>query len=271
MQPDGRTECLSCGVIFARWQPTRHSTQERRITRAVPIEKSSKLPWPWIAIGLAFLMTLGLIGINRVSSKAGISHNRPERVAMPHREAQALPVSAVPPIRDRASYPPGLSEADLRAMLERCSFFQESKTFDIPRSFEQEAYEVVAFRYPALLIAEKRGLIVVDRPRKRTEPITVTVTPIAYSTVNVDEEREMIHFSAGQRRIDTVWVVQSPSDSEANIGFTWTYERPEGLELDGSPAHAGAVIVQRDGKAWGVARGAAVDIDTRGGLRSVCP
>lgn len=197
--------------------------------------------------------------------------NRPERVATPHREAPAPPVSTVPPIRDRGSSPPGLSESDVWTMLERCSFFQETKTFDIPRSFEQEAYEVIAFRYPALLIAEKRGLVVVDRPRKRSEPITVTVTPIAYSTVNVDEEREMIHFNAGRRRIDTLWVVQRQSDSEASIGFTWKYEKPEGLELDGSPAHAGAVIVQRDGNEWTVARGAAADIDTRGGLRSVCP
>jgi len=287
----GREECSSCGIIFARWQGRAPRPTQPQVT-PLPAEVAKPLPLWVIVVAATALVVFGALWIrhrraapqltdtdilNEINNRGQQQRDRLKQERNSARAAQMRETMARTPRTAAASvtagYPPGLSESSVRTMIEECGFFQERRSFDIPRRFARNESGSVMNRFPALGAAMRAQLVDFDPPlgpppdpATPNDPITVRITPAAYSELEVmDRGGDTIQLGTGRRRLDSVWMTSTPSDVRATVAFTWNYEMSAGTKVAGDAAdRSGTADFTKTDGGWKL--GAA-----NVGRRAVCP
>ncbi|HEX9406474.1 MAG TPA: hypothetical protein VF975_04105 [Thermoanaerobaculia bacterium] len=278
-QDAGGEECSACGIVFARWQPREFKRPPTSTT--TPVERSDRsggIPTTFIIVGLVFVVILGLIWTRHIRSAREKANSvdllneinnagektrrqlREEAAAIRQAQARAMTARAA----TTQMLPTDLDETAVRELIERCRYFQERVTVDVPKNFQTNLYSLMVDRYPALPAAVVEHFVELDPPfeiagasRRLPNPaqpgdtINVKLAPLTIAKVDVSDSTDTYHFGLGRRRIDAITGMQMMSESSVSVSFNWKYDQNAGASL--SPegdSRTGGARLQRVSSGW---------------------
>ena len=270
---DGRDECSSCGVIFSRWQPRQPRIPITRPRAADPDPKRAGVPWLLLA-GAAVIVVFGVMWtmhrraargsanlddqLNAINAKA-IERQRRQRATEPKSAA---------PVRYPAPLPPELESA-ARFALERCAWFSEPISFEVPKEFKKASYQEMVRKDPMIGALVRLHFIALDPSLANAMPddtIEARLTTQVRGAMQVTEGSDWYRFDVGRRRLGELRANTNPTDSRMLVGFDWTFENAIADELTDLKGRSGYGTLYTEGSAWKVAEASALPAHQR-----VCP
>jgi len=284
-QSAGREDCSACGIVFARWQPR----APRKPTLSAPVEpeeKTLKIPVPFIIVAFFFVIVGGLIWtkhskearakmnpddiLNDINNKGTALRNDLRKTVDANVRAQnrAAAEAAAKAAAINSKLPDDLDETRIASLIERCSYFEERVTVDIPKKFQVNIFGFTIHDYPAITRAAVDHLIEFDppsfnpsaaarylpNPAQPGETVTVKLTSDANKKVDVTEDEKVYHFGLGRRRLEITRAGRM-TDSTAFANFKWGFDNDGGANLapEGTQRTGGADL-QRGPGGWSVLR-----------------
>jgi hypothetical protein len=274
-QEDGREECVACGIIFARWLDRQQFPPVAPPNPVETVHTGPSISRPALIAGVIAFVLFGVIWTAwRRSAREKppaadildqINQDEVRQRQHPGEEAgQPLPGQTTAP----STFPSDLGEPAVRDLIERCAYFEQKVTIEIPKTFERSQYASMADRYPALAASAKEHLIefepAIDTDSasparsalaKPTDTITVRLTAPAYSKVDIVDRGDSYEFGIGRRRIDSITTARWPSVSEGSVGFHWSYEKKTVNDLAGDRRDRSCgASMQRTTAGWAIAQ-----------------
>jgi hypothetical protein len=278
-QDDGREECSSCGIVFARWQPRapRMPTQSTQVELEKP---PVRIPVPFIIVAAFFVIVGGLMWakhqkelrakadpdaiLNEINNKGANLRRqlREEQAAIKRAQSRAAMTAGA--INNQL--PADLDESKIIDLIQGCNYFSEKVSVAIPKKFQVNTYRFTLNDYPAISMAAVQHFIEFDppsfnpsdasrylpNPASPGDTITVKVVSYAYTKVDVSEDPDLYHFGLGRRRVD-ITRAQATSDSAAGVAFKWNFENNDGADLapERNDRNGGAEL-QKTSAGWSV-------------------
>lgn len=279
-QDEQSDECVSCGVVFARWR----AAQERARMQVGPPpqmapEGERGIP-AWMAVvALVLVVGLGLMWtVRRREARANHDPSKDldaqvnainKRInATRVRQAQDAAVSSVASQEARvrqmqaetadlapaapARWPPGLDESSVRSMIQGCSGFTDSREISIPKSFRRDDLAVVMRDVPPLGPAVRAGFLELVDDGDLTH---VRVLGPGWTGLQVVDGGDSYRISGGRPVLKNV-NLRLADASSAEVWFTWNYDRMDARDLLGTRDEpTGNVYVAKTATSWRAFRG----------------
>lgn len=303
-QPDGREECVSCGIIFSRWRSAEQRRAEPpappRVEIAPPPANEGVPSWMVIA-GVVVFAIFGIIwtakrhaarassdpaaeltqqldNINQsgIERRKQIATERENalRAARADEARQAAPVMN----NSAAVVPSDLDLNAVRNQLQRCSFLSDEITEALPKSFDEGFYGLMVERYPIFEAAERDQLIAFVPPlqtpvstwsRSATgRVINVVFTASGGKLLPTARGNEYLT-NLGHRLFNHFGTVNVLSERFVRVPFTWSYQIPLASSLLATVPASGYADVVRNGSGAWTLTGAHVD-EPGGSSKNVC-
>ncbi len=275
----GAEECAACGVVFSRWRerPLRPSLSNTPLPSAPPAPvEQQRIPAPLIIAGVIVFVVVGLLWtahrraarasepgdvtamLDDINNKGQAERDRRRNEAAKglraeeHERAQAAAAAA----KAASQLPPTITEADVRALIERDAFFQENVLMSVPKAFDAPQYPSVAQKYPALPGALHEELIEFEPPfdpkfpHVNPQQIQVHVPSTAfYKVAMINDRADTYEIDVGRRRLDAL-TVESAGDFKIEAGFSYTYEHAVGKALLPQMKRSGHASLTRGAEGW---------------------
>lgn len=263
-QDDGREECLSCGIVFARW----YAAQHRRIAQtSVPVES----PAAGVAVsrGVIFIAVFVLIifgalwtksrrdaRANRDLRKEGMAmlndinkkgNKERQRLEAENERARKMAAAMTERPRQARPRPIGFEEADAMRLLEQCAAFTERSSIRFPRVYHEGAEYSEA--YPSL--GRALELRIVEK-MNRDGQVTLWPGPGVGGLVVLNQGDEY-HIDLGMRRVQEITELSGDVD-RAEARFRWMWQGRVAAEtlLSTSDTYGGVAEFLRQGGVWRV-------------------
>lgn len=252
-QEDGRTECISCGIVFERWLRAQEQAVLARGTGRFnptpePVAESGLPKWMvllFVALILLFgtmytirrrearakvdLAAEGKARINEINRKGNEVRQRLQsemdraekmRTEMEREEA---------PVGNAAQYAPkpfSLSDAQARDLVYQCSQPQERRVILLPKSYTSDTSHFVFQRYPELHAAQRSRLLHVNREKGGSVTHSLGVT----GGVRITEVGEFFEVDLGARQVVAAKDLNGTVD-RVSARLLWEWEEPTGAEI----------------------------------------
>lgn len=291
-QPVTSRECASCGIIFDRWQP--RSPNRKTTASSTPLppppapataSNAPRIPTPFIAVGLFFLIVVGLMWtkhareareksgnttdqlINQINNSGAKLRSDLQNRGTPQKSGGAIWASSA---STGSKMPAGLDEGKIRDIIENCSYFQTDVHADIPKRITAGSY-VSLSRATAIGVAAQEHLIEFDPPLEGGvapgDTVTVKVTQYASAKVLVSDNGDSYRFGLGRRHVritDT-----HPANGGVTVNFTWTLDQSDAAALapEGANPSGGAELKNAPLDGWTLTRAWQ---KSSGNLRYIC-
>lgn len=257
-QDDGREDCISCGIVFARFREAQERAQMSIAQNNVPIASPSEgiAVSRWIVV--AFLLFVIVVGALWTKSRRDARANRDlrkegmaqlneinqkslkerERLEKEQQGAQEL-AAAMAETPKPVQRPVDLDESGAQKLIEQCFGFQERKSIMLPKSIPN---------YPdgVLSVALEKRVLERTGNESRLWP-----GPGAGGMAMMDkgEEYEIV---LGLRRVREITLLVGGVD-HATANFRWMYEGRVAAEmLLKGETYSGVAIFIHKGGAWHV-------------------
>jgi len=267
-QDDGRVDCISCGIVFARFREAQERAQSRRVTQNnVAISPSEGIAVSrWIIFGFVlFLIVFGALWTrsrrnaraNRDLRKEGMAQlneinqkgmKERERLQKEQESAQNM-AAAMAETPKPVRRPVGLDESGAKNLIEQCFGFTERATIKLPTSYG--AYSVSAYEetYPALAAAFEKRVV----ERTGNDP-KLWPGPGA-GGLNMMDHGQEYEIPLGMRRVQEITLLVGGID-HAEAKFRWMYEGRVAAEmLLTGETYTGVAVFINNGGAWRVQAG----------------
>ena len=269
VQAEGRDECASCGVVFARFRDAQVRAAFRPITQsqrqAVPAVAPSEersIPVWMIAVAAGIVLLLGMVWtskrraeretqdlaaegtamLDEINSKGVQQRRRLQEEASRARPSWEASVAA-PRMR---SAPVGLDPEQARIILDQCPGFVRMEYVELPKIVPDYGRGYTLEQYPALSAAEENNVVALE---KEGGNYRVTLLPSMSGRMQVSETGSNWVISVGRRRVKSVSQLYC-NDATASGRFTYDFDdsfaarmllRP-GVNFEGN-----ASFVKKDG------------------------
>lgn len=278
-QDDGRDECASCGVVFARWRAAQERAQLRVGAPPQTAPESERGIPAWAAI-VALIVVVGLgvmwtvrrrearashdpskeldAKVNAINNRINASRVREAqdaarssvaaqeaRIAQMHSEMADLPPAPAP-------WPSGLDESSARSMIQRCSGFTNLHEISIPKSFRRQDRVVMIRDVAPLEPAVRAGFLeLVDEG----DFTYVRVLGPGWTGLQAVDAGDSYKISGGRRVVKNVRLGIAGA-STVEVWFTWNYDRMDARDLFGTREEPhGNAHFARTGSSWRAVRG----------------
>ena len=277
----GAEECGACGIVFSRWRerPLRPSLSNTPLPSvAPPPVQQQSVPAALIIAGAIVFIIIGIgwtahrraaranekgdltAMLDDINNKGQVERNRIRREAEQGYRASEhdQAVAAAAAAKAARQLPPTITEAELRALIERDALFQDNVVAPVPKAFDARDYSSIEREYPAFDGALREQLIELDPPynpanRRGDEGrISVKIPPAAlYNVAGVNDRGDTNEIDVGRRRIETL-TIQGAGDFKIETAFTYTYEHPVGKALFPHVRPYGHASLTRGADGWRV-------------------
>jgi hypothetical protein len=271
-----REECVSCGVIFARWQQRKERTPA--VPRPAPAPeppKTAGLP-PWMLVALVIGIALfGALWTAR--HRAARAQENPDDlinainvkgIEQQH-QLQAQEKRSPRPVYP-APLPPEL-EGPVRLALERCTWFTGPITFEVPKQFKRVSYEQMVKNDPMIAGVIRLHFIELKPALYDAMPndtIDARLTFQVRGAMQVSEGAGWYRFEVGRHRLDALRATSAPTESRLRLAFDWSFENAIADELYGFKGRTGSATLDLNGSAWNVVD---ASIRTSQAPQQICP
>jgi hypothetical protein len=262
-QDDGREDCVSCGIVFARFREAQERAQLRAAQSDVPFQAS---PTEGIAVSRWIIFAVLLLAVvfgalwtksrrdaraNRDLRKEGMAQlNEINKEGMAERErlekdresAREM-AGAMTETQKPARRPVGLDETAATRLIEQCFGFQEQATIKLPKSYTGYVSSY-AESYPSFEVALERRVVerVGDAPKLWPGP--------GSGGLNMMDRGEAYEIPLGKRRVREVTSLVGGID-HAEAHFRWMYEGRIAAELLlKGDTYTGVAVFINNGGAW---------------------
>lgn len=272
-QSAGGAECVSCGVVFARFRESqeRAALARKSVSQPMPVadETTTSVPRPFVIVALVIFVAFGVVWtakrrqarakydaasagaamLDEINNKGLKERQRLENEAQRARELRnsgGFPAtSPAPPKR-----PAGFGEYEAKRALEKCAAFTEPQTVRIPKSYPQYSRDYYVAEYPVLAAAEKDKVVQVEAVDG-----VHRLSLGSYSRMNFTETADHYVFNLGRRRITNVRELTGSAD-EAEVRFDFVYTSSVTAETLLAPTEHfyGFAYFVRQGGEWRVTR-----------------
>jgi hypothetical protein len=277
-----REECGACGVVFARWR----AVEERRRTpdgkgtvdkrwfqsgTALAIRTTAErlydrrasilTPQRITALAVLLIVVIGVGGLvrNRAAratkkaTHAAVIAGMSKDVGHEALEAQRR---AAKPVKGRLD----LSTEAALQMIGRCEAFTLDTSINLPGSFYENHYGQMIARYPALVIAEREGLVEFDPAlpaEHRSDPlpphwaprlIRVQMTVSGNFDMRYARGSDLIEVNLGGRRVLRLTDLRGDA-RRAEADYDWEFMEPV-AEKFGPRRGRGSATFVKAGASW---------------------
>ena len=264
-----RAECSSCGLLFNRWRPRELSTLSRPLPPRMPPPQPSGLAinyWLAGSIGGTVLIVFALWAFSRPSAPSPAPKPVAAQAVAPRRGA---PIPLTVP-----------SEEEIRAVIQRCSTFEERLWARLPHSFDANMAKEVVARYPALQRAEQMRIVVLMPPIDLASAAKKDPTPSepgekivllpgsaaqGFYVTQIGDEWQL---DLGYRRLHTIGRVERHQWG-LSADFQWTVDTANLLPLASETGSFAGTVTFRPGAKGGWEM-ASVSLHDKSGSRVLC-
>lgn len=271
-QDDAREECVSCGIIFDRWQRAQEEAILRpRKPEPLPvIDEGVGIPKTLIFAGLVVILIFGTIWTvkrrdarskidNKAMVKAELNRLNNEGLKVRQRLAdeqaraqrmrnninEAQPIEEMPQATSTAPRAFSLTEGDVMTSLLTCPELSETHIIKLPKQYYSSQRNSVFEQYPELFAAQRSRLLT-----STVENDLVTQQIGVTGGIIIDDRDDHFEVLLGRKRITRISDMQGTAD-RVSITFTWSYEQPLASEvLQGFRERQGHATFLRQDAAW---------------------
>lgn len=284
-QPSGCEECVSCGIVFARWREAQERgllAASRRSTSPPVVEAAATSPLLIVAIVVAVLVAGTGWTVSRRSQRAanqaqlradlnakmedinrkmGAAERRragarmaSERARYPAslRESPAYPAGR----KEKPAWPQGLSESSAKAQIETCTVFAEPFAVSISKNAQYNSSEVLDLIFGLGLLTWDSGTGRVSLPQATDRALIID-----------HGDRFVVDF--GAPRVEKILSVHW-SESTGTVKYRWKFDNANAQRLarprSGEPE--GEASFRNHGGVWVVDRASAPYLNRR---ETTCP
>ncbi len=281
-QSAGGAECVSCGVVFARFREAQERAllARKSVSQPIPVadETTTAVPRALVIVALVIFVTFGIVWTARRrqarakfdAAAAGSAmldeiNNRGlkerQRLENEAQRARAMRNSGGFPSTSPAApkRPQGFGEREAKLALEKCIGFTELQTVRVPMSYPQFSRDYYLREYPVLAAAEKEKVVQVEAVDGVHR---LSVAPYTHSRMNITESGDHYVFHLGRRRVMTIHDLTGSAD-EASVRFAYVFGNRASAEtlLASTESFSGSAYFLRQAGEWRVTRAHALKKD----------
>ena len=186
------------------------------------------------------------------------------------RQQRAQEPRSAAPVRYPAPLPPELESA-ARFALERCGWFSQPITFEVPKEFKKASYQELVRKDPMIAGLVRLHFIDLQPSLANSMPddtIEARLTMQVRGTMQVTEGSDWYRFDVGRRRLGELRANTNVTESRMLVGFDWSFENAIAEELTDLKGRSGYGTLYPEGGAWRVAEASITAPRMR---QQVCP
>lgn len=268
-QDDGREDCISCGIVFARFREAQERSQLRRVTQNVSIPDSPGegiAVSRWILFAVLFFVVVfgalwtksrrdaranrdlrkeGMAQLNEINQKGLKERERLEKEQEDARRMAAAMTETPKPMQR----PVGLDESAAKSLIEQCDGFTERTTLKLPMYYGTNSDSAYSESYPVLTAALAKRVV----ERTGNEP-KLWPGPGA-GGMNMMDRGQEYEIPLGLRRVREITSLVGGID-HAEAKFRWMYEGRIAAEmLLSGETYTGVAVFINNGGSWRVQAG----------------
>src|SRR5262249_41088322 len=144
----------------------------------------------------------------------------------------------------------------VRQALERCTFFSEPITFEVPKQFRRVSYNEMGKKDPMIAGVVRLHFIQLRPPLYSAmydnTMINAFPTTNVRGAMQVTEGIDGYRFDVGRRRLGALRATTAPTPLQVRVAFDWSFESTIADELTDFKARGGNATLDLDGSAWKV-------------------
>lgn len=281
-QSAGGAECVSCGVVFARFREAqeRATLARKSVSQPIPVadETTTAVPRTLVIAALVIFIGFGILWTAKrrqarakfdAASAGSAMLDEINNRGLKERQRLENEAQRVRAMRETGGFPatspaapkrpPGFGEREAKLALEKCTGFTQSQTARIPKTYPQFSRDYYLGEYPALAAAEQEKVVHVEAVDGVHR---LSIDSYTHSRMNISETDDHYIFDLGRRRVLTIHDLTGSAD-EASVRFIYTYGNRTNAEtlLTSTETFSGTAFFVRQGGEWRATRASAMKKD----------